>query len=687
MVFISLSAGAASFSVHGYTLQLEWNDDWFTSSPTVYNHSMARVAALLSCVAYEQDKNKEALPQCYSALGVKESDVYLCYDLDYNDTVWGNDQCAFSIALKDVAGGKKAVFLVVRGTPANMNEWLSNLNLNDNGKTEREMHEGFTKASRQVELVLAAFAVKHKIDFNDAYLFITGHSRGAAVANIVAQDVSRAGFFSTEHVFAYTFASPNVTTAQDATSAKYNYIWNIVSGEDVVPAVPFDRGKWQYRKWGQTKVLVNYWNTDAALFLNDRMPRMNELFKNLAGRDYCAWYLGAFLPVQVVSAFAERNSDVSTFYQKTRRLLAKLIDKVLLSPAIMGTAEESDAEGKRSMLKRVLDLINRRTDGFVDYAFKALNDMHASESYLSWITALDEDEAFSTLGFSQIVITGRAEGAVLNSEGEVLARIMEGRVKLASVKMPVGAFILDASRVAVGVPGNVDLRYVMTNESLIATPMKVAVEHYAADSTFLGSGEAERICPRRGVVYEWPIGEALQNSSELYVTKLRGKEARNIVRGAQLKASQVFGISPEFAFDTDRNLEAGIVAGCQALYGMLVADFPLARWHDRFDIAGGVGTQCTLVGPVVLDIAALGKVSWVYVTDGKLVNFVPELRADLEVHPLRRTAIVMGAAFDFHIDGINDAAFCNEARSALLGEISMGDNLSIAPRIMLGVRF
>lgn len=687
LFFIPFEVQAADFTVHGTPMTLEWNDGWFAASPTVYNHGMARVAALLSCVAYEQDTNKAALPQCYRALGVKDGDIYLGYDLDYNDAVWGNDQCAFSLAVKDMSGGKKAIFLVVRGTPANMNEWLSNLNLNDNGKTEREMHEGFAKASRQVELALAAFVVEHKIDYNDACLFITGHSRGAAVANIVAADISRAKFFPTERVFAYTFAAPNVTTAQDASSATYNYIWNIVSGEDVVPAVPFDRGNWQYRKWGRTRVFVNYWNTDASLFIDDRMPRMNEVFKMLVGRDYCPWYLGSFLPVQVVSAFAERNKDVSVFYRKSRGLLTRLIDKVLLSPAIMGTAEEADAEGKRNMLMRVLDIINRRTDGFVDYAFKALNDMHASESYLSWITALDEDEAFSTLGYSQIVITGREEGAVMNGNGEVLARIIEGRVKLASLKMPVGAFTLDASRVAVGVPGNVDLFFVMTNESLIATPARVTVEHYGADSSFISASEAERICPRRGVVYEWPIGKTLTEGNALYVTKLRGKQAKAITKKASIKVNQMFGISPEFTFNTDRDLGVSIRAGCQAVYGVVAADFPLARRHDRFDLAGGVGTQCTLVGPLVLELAALGKMSWVYATDGKLFNFVPELRAAFVTHPWRRLSIVTGASFDFHIDGVNDAAFCDEARSALLGEISMGDSLSLAPRIMLGVRF
>lgn len=688
LAFTSLFAAAETvqINVHSLPVSLEWSDGWFSKSPTEYNHDLARVSATLSCLSYETNGDTSQLVDCYRALGIETANIDLNYDLNYNDSVWGNDQCAFSLAVKHLSGGKNLLIVVVRGTPSSMNEWLSNLNLGDNGQTERDLHEGFAKASKQVELSIAAFVVKYKIDYDNTYVLITGHSRGAAVANIVAQDISHVDFFSTDRVYAYTFASPNVTTVGDAKDSKYDYIWNIVNGEDVVPTVPLNRGRWTYTKWGQTRVLVNYWNIDAALFMDDRLPRMNELFKSMMGRDYSPWFLGPFIPVQVTSTFVTRNADVSDFYHKTKARLAMLIDKVLLSPAIMGNADD-EAGGKRNVIKRLVDWANRRTDGFVSYALQALNDMHCSEGYLSWLLALDEDEAFSTLGYSQIVIKGREEGAVLSDDGTVLARIMEGKVQLSSTKKPVGAFSMDGTHAAIGVPGNVNLHFVMTNESILPTPAWVTVEKYAADSTLLETSNAKRISPRLGVAYVWPIGASVLEKGEIETTKIRGRQTRRMMKGASLKANQVFRLAPEIAFDTDRNLEADIRAGAEVFHVMAGVTFPLARWGDRFDIEAGVGTQCTIIGPLVLDMAALAKCSYVYAGEGKLCNFVPEARASFVVRPLRHLAIVTGASFDFHIDGVNDAAFTDEARSKALGEICVGEDVGIAPRIMMGIRF
>ena len=87
---------------------------------------------------------------------------------------------------------------------------------------------------------------------------ITGHSRGASVANLLARDLLRvpvAGESPAQprDVFAYTFAASPTTRSDAATNEEYRGIFNIVNPTDVVPKVPL--ATWGYRCYG-TEVLL-----------------------------------------------------------------------------------------------------------------------------------------------------------------------------------------------------------------------------------------------------------------------------------------------------------------------------------------------------------------------------------------------------------------------------------------------
>lgn len=64
-------------------------------------------------------------------------------------------------------------------------------------------------------------------------ILITGHSRGAAIANILGAIYEKSPEFKS---FTYTFATPNTTVASDA--AGYKTIFNIVNKDDVIRAIP-----------------------------------------------------------------------------------------------------------------------------------------------------------------------------------------------------------------------------------------------------------------------------------------------------------------------------------------------------------------------------------------------------------------------------------------------------------------
>ena len=175
---------------------VEWNEKWFgQKSAFEYNHDLARLSAFFSVAAYSDvvtDRNSNNLLKNYSLIGIQKKDVELHYDMNYDDSMWGNDQVAFSIASKEInssKGRQTLVIVSIRGTPLNANEWLSNLNISDTTQTEEIIHNGFGKATLIVHSALISYLLRHRIDPTDSFILVTGHSRGAAVANLLSAKI------------------------------------------------------------------------------------------------------------------------------------------------------------------------------------------------------------------------------------------------------------------------------------------------------------------------------------------------------------------------------------------------------------------------------------------------------------------------------------------------------------------
>ena len=147
--FSALHARTVTFSVHGLEVATEepvpvttdWDENWFvTTEPENYHHGIARIAAMLSEISYvpvEKNPTSNPLLQSYRVLGFKDSDIEWNYVLDYSTPLSGNNQAAYSFAFKEIStpkGPKKLVFVVLRGTPLNANEWISNINVSDTTK-------------------------------------------------------------------------------------------------------------------------------------------------------------------------------------------------------------------------------------------------------------------------------------------------------------------------------------------------------------------------------------------------------------------------------------------------------------------------------------------------------------------------------------------------------------------------
>ena len=101
---------------------------------------------MLSFASYgvKTDGSRNLLQYNLKLIDVKQADMNFCYNINYENQLWGKDQCAFCIASKEIASSKgrqTLVFVIIRGTPLSADEWISNINLSDESKTEKEMKD------------------------------------------------------------------------------------------------------------------------------------------------------------------------------------------------------------------------------------------------------------------------------------------------------------------------------------------------------------------------------------------------------------------------------------------------------------------------------------------------------------------------------------------------------------------
>ena len=139
------------------------------------------------------------------------------------------------------------IFVVVRGT-YDM-EWIDNF---DSGIGDT--HMGFERAAIRISERLSEYVKVNNITGNIKVL-VTGHSRGAAVANLVGKKLDDKEIIGLKNIdksdiYVYTYATPNVTRKENIDNSTYDNIYNIVNPEDFVTKVL--PTAWGYYRYGIT---------------------------------------------------------------------------------------------------------------------------------------------------------------------------------------------------------------------------------------------------------------------------------------------------------------------------------------------------------------------------------------------------------------------------------------------------
>ncbi len=236
-----------------------YDESWFNKASTVYNHELAKMSMRMTMAGCGTKNGRD------KALFIKK----LLKDLNFNeDSITAEyptptrDSIGYTLAYKSLQDGSTLVSVVIRSGGYGA-EWASNFTI---GLTNE--HQGFSEAASQVIEGIEAYLKKYEAEMTgDIKFWVTGYSRGAATANLVAQrldvkaEKSDSDNIKKSNIFAYCFECPRNMQKiwDDSYYSKYNNIFNIVNYADIVTkvAMPY----WGYTRYGIDVILPSPENT------------------------------------------------------------------------------------------------------------------------------------------------------------------------------------------------------------------------------------------------------------------------------------------------------------------------------------------------------------------------------------------------------------------------------------------
>ena len=235
--FDNVSSGTGDFATNSCEL-----GRLFEQGSSVYNHDLATLSARLSKHVY--DNNNRDIVRKLESLDMRNI---------YTGTrgYTGLDNVTFAFAWREIIVNgepKNLIVVAVRGS-YDTDEWISNFGVGNEwynivGINGGGYHVGFTFGWVALWNALHEYIWdNHLIGVTRENLFlVTGHSRGGAIANLLAvtlnHDPNYDFMSSSTNVFAYTFASPNVSNSPSSVRRRENNIFNIINTRDIVTSVP-----------------------------------------------------------------------------------------------------------------------------------------------------------------------------------------------------------------------------------------------------------------------------------------------------------------------------------------------------------------------------------------------------------------------------------------------------------------
>ena len=247
------------------TIELNYSDSYFLGEKGyTYNLDLARASLALELSAFtpkEGDSNAN-IKKAYEYIGT-DWETYVNYDKSLMN---GEDKAAYSLATKTLSDGSTLIMVVLRGGGYGA-EWRSNFHIGSG-----DFHNGFKTPADDVYATLTALISNANIDTETAKIWITGYSRGAAIANLVSGMINNNRLIKPENLYSYLFAVPSGVKVdnQNAKAPVHSNIFNMILPYDIVPKVAMS--EWGYGRYGVDMYVKNRnslsWNKNEKYFYN-----------------------------------------------------------------------------------------------------------------------------------------------------------------------------------------------------------------------------------------------------------------------------------------------------------------------------------------------------------------------------------------------------------------------------------
>lgn len=277
--------------IRDFHYPLQWDDGWFAQDLSQYNPNLAYAASVMSAAAYYECRDRIGTldfssEEFWGDLGFDWINVtsfhYRSKSLDKFANLLSGDSngAAYVVAGKDLVTGeggpKKLLVISICGSVSF--DFVDDVLMGQDDHAEYG-HEGFCNAASELAVGILG---KEGLVTDDTVIFVCGHSRGAAVANLLAVELEQILHWlnSQAKVCAYTFAAPNAAGAARVQVTECNTIFNIINPYDLVTIVPF--AGWGFDRYGKDILLFD----PASKLPEGTEQEIVSLVKQLSGKDY-----------------------------------------------------------------------------------------------------------------------------------------------------------------------------------------------------------------------------------------------------------------------------------------------------------------------------------------------------------------------------------------------------------------
>ena len=520
---------------------------FFQSARSNYQSGLARLSIRTAMAAFGANAalESDAAPESVRYLSEEAPDstsaniVRLMRDLgfsgitaDYQNP--GLDTIGYAIANREIsdADGETArlILIAVRGGGYRQ-EWASNFTI---GLSKE--HQGFSEAASMVVKTARTYLSELRSDGYDGAVkfWITGYSRGAAVANLTAQRLtalsdSESGF-SRDDVFAYCFACPRnvVLDSADARSdaSAYDNIANIVHYADFVPKIPV--APWGYGRYGKTYYLPSPELTAQYSAAAEKMTQSLGVFlsatqpaPDTAAIQQSVWALTHLLPNQ--GRLTDRFTDTLAVHVGSQSAFVDMVQGAFRY-AIEKTEGKDGFGALFQTLFSLPDYYERYEQTILPITQNGtqISLAHAPELYLAWLDALDRADAYCPDGRSRVlIVNGPADVTVFNADGATVAQITASGA--ADGVLP--AYVDADGQEIVPLPPDGAFRVELTYDA-------DALASYQIEETNLETGVTDRLTGYDGILLE--AGGRLTGTAEALAAGVRGEYPLRSSDGAAL---------------------------------------------------------------------------------------------------------------------------------------------------------